>query len=235
MAADVRNYGACLDGVSDDTQAFNDALAESDTVIFPKGRARVTDQILIPNNKQLIGEGVKQSVFAIGLDFNKSALGVVKMGTSENMGLIDKIGFEFEQPVSSLRSDMIQYPPAIYHRGIPRVRIGHVRFSRAWDGIDAGLNAGGATYDFIECGTLHKGLLIDGALDTMNIGRFRVWPFGMSQNSDIGLVYRDGETIGAEIGKCDGLEGSIQCFAASVVFNINGGGSAGPSSFRPAS
>lgn len=223
----VRQFGAKLDGVTDDTSAFNNTLAFADKVLFPKGDAYITNTILVPNNKQLIGAGANQSQFIIDSTFNMTAAGVVQMGSSENTGLITGVGFVFSQPDSSIRADMIQYPPAINHAGIPRVRIGHVRISRGWNGVDATGNAGGATYDWIECGCLNVGLKIDGALDTMNIGRFRFWPFGMSANVGVGVVYRDGNTIAASIGKCDGLEGEIHSFRGRVEFPASGAGSAG--------
>lgn len=229
MPIDVRSYGAALNGSTDDTAAFQAALDDTsdNTVIFPAGAAKITGQLLVPNHKELIGCGVAKSYFSIGPDFDMAASGVVKMGTSENMGLIDKIGFVFEQPASTNRTDMIQYPAAIDHHNTPRVRIGHVRFSRAWNGIRATGNTGGATYDWIECGALNKGLVIDGALDTVNLGRFRAWPFGMSANAGPGVVYRDGKTIAVEVGKCDGLEGEVQAFQCAVVFTGAGASSAG--------
>ncbi|WP_421930033.1 hypothetical protein [Nitratireductor rhodophyticola] len=225
--ANVKLWGAALDNTQDDTEAFNVALAVAKDVLFPEGLAYITDMIQVPNNGNLIGLGVGRSRFSIKSDFNLSAECVVKLGTSENQALIDKIGFEFFQPTSAVRADMIQYPYAVGHRNIPRARIGHIRISRGWNGIDASQNAGGATYDWIECGTLNIGLHIDGALDTMNIGRFRFWPFGMSANVNVGVVYRDGLTIAATIGKCDGLEGEIHSFRGRVEFNANGAGSAG--------
>lgn len=226
--ADVRWFGALLDDVANDTTAFNVALAVAKDVLFPEGRAYITDRIQVPNGGNLIGMGIGRSIFSIKSTFNMAATCVVKMGTSENSSLIDKIGFECQQPATGVRAAMNQYPYMIGHPGIPRVRIGHVRFSRAWNGIDASLNAGGATYDFVESGCLNRSLYIDGALDTMNVGRFRVWPFGIGPAGDGGTgdVYRDGVTRAALIGRCDGLAGQIQSFAASVEFNANGASSA---------
>lgn len=97
MPIDVRSYGAALNGSTDDTAAFQAALDDTsdNTVIFPAGAAKITGQLLVPNHKELIGCGVAKSYFSIGPDFDMAASGVVKMGTSENMGLIDKIGFGF--------------------------------------------------------------------------------------------------------------------------------------------
>jgi hypothetical protein len=223
--ADVRWWGAALDDATDDTAAFNAALAVAKTVFFPAGRAYITDMIQVPNNGQLIGEGVLRSIFSLKADFNLGAQAVVKMGTSENMSLIDKIGFEFFQPASAVREDMIQYPFAVGHRNIPRARIGHIRIMRGWNGIDASQNGGGATYDWVECGTLNIGLWIDGALDTVNIGRFRHWPFGMAANVNAGVVYRDGNNRAAVIGRCDGLSGEIQTFRGYIHFPAGGGSS----------
>lgn len=226
--ADVRWFGALLNDAADDTMAFSKALSVAKDVFFPEGRAYITDMIQVPNNGNLIGEGVGRSILSIKSDFNLSAECVVKMGTSENMSFIDKIGFECEQPATGVRADMHQYPWMIGHRNIPRVRIGHVRFSRAYYGIDASQNAGGATYDWIESGTLRTALKIDGALDTMNLGRFRVWPFGIGSSGDGGTgdVYRDGANIGLDIGRCDGMAGEVHMFRATATFRASGVGSA---------
>lgn len=221
----VVDYGAKLDGVTNDLPAFQAALAAHDVVYFPPGQAKLLDKLTIPNGKTLFGAGVQDSVFVISSDFNLAATGVVQLGTSESVTTIDNIGFEFTQPDSAVRGDMIQYPYAITHAGIPRARIGRVRISRGWNGINASGNAGGAVYDFIECGTLNIGLNIDGALDTMNIGRFRVWPFGMSAAAGPGLVYRDDTTRAAVIGRCDGLAGELQSFRAEVHFTNTGASS----------
>ena len=221
----VKDYGAVLDGVTNDLPAFTAALAAHDVVYFPPGSAKLLDKLTIPNGKTLIGAGVQKSIFTIAADFNLAATGVVQLGTSESVTRIDKIGFEFAQPDSAVRADMIQYPYAISHAGIPRAQIGHVRFSRAWNGINASGNAGGAIYDFVECGTLNIGLNIDGALDTMNIGRFHVWPFGMSAAAGPGLVYRDDSTRAAVIGRCDGMAGELQTFSAEVHFTSAGASS----------
>lgn len=223
--ADVSWFGASLDNVTDDTAAFNGALTMADRVWF-EGDAYITDMITVRNHKQFVGTSIADSRLQIKSDFNLAAEAVVKMGTSENTGIIDKIGIAFEQPDSTVRADMIQYPPAVGHADIPRVRIGHIRITRGWDGIDASGNAGGATYDWIECGCLNVGLRIDGALDTMNIGRFRFWPFGMSSPTGVGAVYRDGQTYAAVIGRCDGLAGELHSFRGKLFFNSNGGSSA---------
>lgn len=227
--ADVRWWGAALDNVTDDTAAFNAALLIAKDVSFPEGLAYITDMIDVPNHGNLIGLGVVRSRFSVRADFNLGALGVIRMGTSENVGLLDKIGIEFEQPASGARADMIQYPWAVYHNDTPRVRIGHIRITRGWLGINAGGNAGGAKYDIVECGTLSKGLLIDGSLDTIDIGYFKVWPYGIGSSGDGGTgdVFRDQANVGAEIGRCDGLEGSLILFQAGLLLNANataGGG-----------
>ncbi len=217
--ADVRWFGAALDDVADDTLAFNKALAVAKDVLFAEGRAYITDMIQVPNNGNLIGLGVERSVFSLKSDFNLLASGVVTLGTGENMALIDKIGFDCYQPTTGTRADMVQYPWIINHENRPRVRIGHVRFLRAWNGINATGNCGGVFYDIVETGTLNVGLSINGALDTMNIGRFRHWPFGIGAVGDggVGDVYGDGNTVACIIRQCDGLAGTIQTFGGRVV------------------
>ena len=55
--ANVIEYGAVGDGVTDDTQAFNDAMAAADVVYVPKGSYVITGAFTIGAGKTILGEG----------------------------------------------------------------------------------------------------------------------------------------------------------------------------------
>ena len=54
---DVKEHGAEGDAVTDDTQAFKDAIASGMLVFVPKGMYRITETLSIPSFTKLIGEG----------------------------------------------------------------------------------------------------------------------------------------------------------------------------------
>lgn len=221
--ANIQWFGAALNDVTDDTAVFNAAFAVYPDIFFPQGRAYVTDMISVPNGGNLVGVGVGRSVFSVKATFNMAASAVVRLGTAESMTFIDKIGFEFAQPTDGIRANLVQYPFAVL-ANVPRVRIGHIRISRGWNGVNAVGNCGGSTYDWIECGVFNIGLWLDGALDTVNLGRFRVWPFGMTGGQS--TVYSDGTVIGFQLGRCDGLDGNVQMFRAKMeVLAVTGSAS----------
>ena len=60
----VMAYGAKGDGVTDDTAAFNAALAAADDVFVPPGNYKITSTISIPQRKSLRGVGYKSRLSA---------------------------------------------------------------------------------------------------------------------------------------------------------------------------
>lgn len=222
-----RDYGAKLDGVTDDTAAINACLADNagKIVRFPSGTALVKNAITVPADTAIIGDGVIASQFLIPSDFNLAATGVLVLSAGGQSSVLESFGFNFTQPNSSLRADMVQYPYAINHTGVTRVRINNVRIRSAWNGINASGNAGGSSYGLVECGAFNIGLLIDGSLDTFNVGNFKAWPFGAAANNTVN-VYYDGTTRAAVIGRCDGMAGELHVFRSIVHFKTVGGSSA---------
>ena len=53
--ANIRDFGAKGDGVTDDTPAIRKAINQHDTLYFPQGRYRVSDSIVLKPNTNLIG------------------------------------------------------------------------------------------------------------------------------------------------------------------------------------
>lgn len=53
----VTDYGAVGDGITDDSNAIIKCIAENDIIVFPTGTYYVTKQLIVPNEKTLIGTG----------------------------------------------------------------------------------------------------------------------------------------------------------------------------------
>lgn len=221
------SYGALGDGTTDDTTALRAAIATGHSVALPTGRYKVTGLLTLGGGQAMFGEGRTKSVIVVEDDFDMDALGVIRMGTTEPGSTLLDIGIEFEQDsTETTRADIIQYPPAIYAVAAPRFTIDRVRISRAWDGIDATGNSGGAWIGDVEVGALNKGIVTSGALDFFHIGRFHFWPFGMSSGNIYESVYSDGSTIAAQFGATDGLDiGSLDSFRGRVVLTDEVGSS----------
>ena len=85
-AVSILDYGAALDGVTDDTAAWNAALATGRNVVFPEGRSRITNRIAFSTvrGQRLIGSGNNFSKFLVSTDFNMAAASVIR-SRSEGM------------------------------------------------------------------------------------------------------------------------------------------------------
>lgn len=225
LIINVRMLGAILDGVTDDTLAFRQAITVGKPVYFPSGNAYVRDIITLGLDQCMFGDGRMKSRFVIKSDFNLSALGVIRMAAGEPSSELYDVGFFFDQPtaVGTTRADLIQYPPAIYARDAARFIIDRIRIERGWDGIDWRNNSGGAKFGFLEFGCFNKGMQADGALDWCSIDRYHFWPFGMgSSSSALGVIFRDGSTIAAELGRVDGLfVSAFLVIRAKIIFTSN--------------
>lgn len=58
----VKSFGAVGDGVTDDTNAFKNALKENKTVYVPNGTYIISSELVIPDNCVLIGENEKATI-----------------------------------------------------------------------------------------------------------------------------------------------------------------------------
>jgi hypothetical protein len=112
-----------------------------------------------------------------------------------------------------------QYPWALDFTSKTRVTISHFRCSGAWNGVNATGNTGGAKIDTMEIGALNEGLNVDGSLDFWHATTLHFWPFGFTLLPNVlNDIYYDATTIGARIGKCDGLDiKTLSTFRTRVI------------------
>lgn len=205
---DVRHFGAVLDGVTDDTQAFLDAIATGRSVYFPTGAAYVTDLLTLQNGQILYGDGRTKSRFIIDEEFNLSAIGVIRLGAGEPGATLRGVGLYFSQPDTAVRAELIAYPPAIFARGAPRFRVESVRVSLGMTGIDMKNNSGGANVIDFEVCCFDTDIDIDGSLDSVRLDRVHHWVFsGVSGiiTTNQRSIYSDATHIGLNVGGCDDL------------------------------
>lgn len=224
-SVNVLDYGAKLDGFTDDTNAWNQALSVGKIVRFPEGRSVIRNRINFPaaEGVAIVGASRNKSTFIVDTSFNMAATSAIQFNGAYQ-GLKD-VAIEFEQPPAGLRSEIRQYPVAIDTNGHSRSELSSLRISAAYNGIKALGNSGGAVIDDCQIGAFNKGVEIDGALDSIRLNRMHFWPFGIS--GDVGLfnVYSDGQTIAMEIGRCDDVNiSSILCFRSRLIFTDKGDG-----------
>lgn len=217
-AVNVVSYGAVGNGIVDDTSALAAAAASGLPLYIPAGTYKITNMITWSTGQVVRGAGRTKSIISVPATFNMSALGVVRMGTSEPGATMLDIGIEFTQPDATAKASMTAYPPAIYAVAAPRFILDRIRISGAYDGIKATGNSGGAYIGFVEVGAINKGIQMGGALDFVHGGHWHIWPFGFTSTNRLTAWAAAGVT-GFTTTEMDGVEiGSIAAFQAKLDF-----------------
>jgi hypothetical protein len=224
----VLDYGAALDGTTDDTAAWTAALATGRSVAFPAGQSLVTDQLAFSgtDGQSIVGAGRYKSRLLVSYaSFDMSAGSVVELNGWHQR--VEQLGLVFTQPSTAVRANIKQYPVAIDVNGQGRPHLSGLLIQAGWRGILMQGNCGGAVLDDLQVGCFEAGAVIDGALDSVRINRFHFWPFDFAGDAPLYSVYSDGTTIALDIGRVDDLNmSSILCFRGRLVFADHGGGSA---------
>jgi len=204
----VKDFGAAGNGTTDDTTAIQAAVNTGKRVYIPTGTYRLTDAITFNTPGQMFsGDGRTRTVFLvdnINYSFNLSASGAFVFSTGEPGPQIDNIGISFVQPTTSVRANLVAYPPAIYAQNIPRFSIYNCKITNAMTGIDMRQNSGGAIVDGLEMSCYSYGVRIDGSLDSVRIIRLQYWPFDVA-TANQGIFF-DANNCGVESGRCDDLK-----------------------------
>lgn len=208
------------------TPAYQRALNTGRNVYIPEGRW-LRLKSATTQGQRIEGCGVTRSVWVLGdathAFQDMSALGVdITPGTIDDTAFgHDGIGFEFYQPNTSVRANVIQYPWAIYMAGADRPKLGDVRVTNGWNGINAD-GCGGLKAGCLELGCFNTPFQIDHAYDTTSIKMMKLWPYGSGNAGSttplLLSVYSDGVAM-ARFGRVDGLSISLLAtFQQRIVF-----------------
>ena len=222
--ASVIDFGAVGDGTTDDTAAIQAALNASNTVYLPAGSYKVTDKLTLPNNALMFGDDRHNSRLVVESDFNLSADGVLSLGAVSEPGpnLHDFGIYMYQDGTETVRSNLIQYPPAIdlATNRSPRAMINRMHIQGAKVGIDASGNNGGMHINDLELMAYDTGILFNGALDFCYLDGVEMWPFGYSGTALYTNIWADGNTKFLDATNVDGLTcNNLTTFQAKIVID----------------
>lgn len=225
----IADYGAALDGTTDDTAAWNLALATGRDIWFPEGTSKIIGKLSFSatEGQTITGAGRYTSQFSVSYaTFNMAAAAVLQLNAA-HQGLSD-LGVVFVQPSTAVRANVKQYPNCIDLNGHSRAVLQGLLIEAGWLGIGGQGNCGGAVIDDIQCGTISQGLVLDGALDSMRVTRFHHWPFGYAADAPLMTVWQDNLNIAMDIGRVDDVH-ITDCLTFSGRIRFVDHGSGAPS------
>ena len=240
MPVSISNFAHLV--VDDDwTIASNTAALTFKNLYYPKrdGGYKITDTVNF-QDCYVFGDGPVDSYFRMADDFNLSAERVIYFPSTatETQSGMGEMGLYFEQPVTAVRSELIQYPWAIDGRNTPRLKFSNIRISLCWDGFNLQGNTGGFTgQGLLEIGCFNRGMVVgnvegatgDGVLDFFHIDALHFAPFnGANSLLSGGLldIYSDGENQAWVSGRMDGLSIKVlDSFRGRVTFASGDGAS----------
>lgn len=89
-AVDIRDFGAKVDGVTDDLDAIHAAIATGRPVYIPPGTTRIRSSVLMPSRQELFGAGMGRSVLKL-TDTAPNGTWVVTNGDRPNGNTMIKV------------------------------------------------------------------------------------------------------------------------------------------------
>lgn len=211
----VRDFGADNSGGTATHDALGEAADTGKKLHLPEGIYTIEDAVAFRPGQIIRGDGRGKTVLRVPPTFNMAALGALVCTGGEPGPDFRDLTIEFQQPDTSVRDDLIAYPPAIYAQATPRFRARRLRISGAMVGIDATGNSGGCKIDDLEMGAYDTGIRIDGALDSVRLSHIHDWVFGCTP-SQIGVRF-DGVYKALELGRCDDVHIDDCMFIAALV------------------
>ena len=208
----VADFGADATGVIPCQAAVQHALDSGLNVWFDTGTFTFTDAVVCRTPGQIIqgrgrggvqGNNVAQTLINIPSNFNLSATAVFNCLSGEEGPQFRDFKVAFTQPDTSVRGDLIAYPPAFSLVAQPRFQMCNLAISNAMTAVDMTGNSGGAFLDNLEISSYDYAVKIDGCLDTVRLTRIQCWPFDLTTAQT--SIYFDTNCHGFSIGRCDDI------------------------------
>lgn len=192
---DVTACGADPSGTRDSTAAFVMAAADSSPFHIPSGTYVISSPININFPGQLVtGDGRDRSIITVPPTFSGGAVFICNTGEPGQQ--FRDFTLTFQQP----NATPIQYPPGI--SGTGRFRVRDCRISSAWIAIDMPGNCGGSTILDVEMSAYYRGIVIDGAEDSVRIRGLHFWPFDVPAAL---MSYMSANATAIASARCDDL------------------------------
>ncbi len=205
-SANVRDFGAKGDGVTDDTAAIQsalDAVAKTGGVVhMPAGNYLISDSLRVPGSTTLIGEGARWENVVTNILVKKDGFPAIRL-TAFWAGVK---GLRIYYPDNTNMANPTRHPPAV------QLEAGHavvedIHLSLAWDGISTppgGANAGQSLIRNIT-GFIHNvGIRLHGPVDVVRIENVH-WFIPHETDPFGGSPYYWNNRVAFEIGNVDGL------------------------------
>jgi len=187
----------------DDTASIQTALNSGDHVCLDVGEFNISNALTINHAGQILsGNGRAATQINVGSGFVHSQ-GVIIFASGEEGPQLQNFGIYFSQPDTNVRTNLINYPVAIYAQNTARFTITNMKITNATNGIDMRGNCGGAFINLLEMSAYQTGIQIDGSMDTVRLNQFHFWNFDMTSNQ-ASIFYSQG-TKALDIGRVDGL------------------------------
>ncbi|MBP5094190.1 MAG: hypothetical protein J6332_09105 [Abditibacteriota bacterium] len=216
FGSSVKDFGAVGDGKTDDTKAFNDALAAAakeggGVVSVPAGKYRINGNIKIPGSVTL--EGTWRGAPLI-TDKNEGSLLLAYAGKNDPEG---EPFIEFTGGGSALAGIAVYYPecdtktipPTPYppcvsaKRGCDNITVRDCLLQNPYEGIKF-VGAARHLISNVHGYPTHRGIFIDECYDISRIENVHLWPYGVAYSyGDPYCKYINRNAVAFEIAKSD--------------------------------
>lgn len=202
-------FGAKGDGITDDTAAFQAAIATGLPVFLPKPATAYYIKAGGINcttaGQKIFGAGKDVSVLKLDANSNLSATGLfisTTAGGGEGPQFSD-FQVTYVQPDTAVRANLTNYPVTFYSQGTQRCTWTNLKIQQASYIIDMRNNPGGNNITGCEFSWYNIAINIEGTVDSIKIDRCHFWPFTLTSNQ-ISIFY-DNNCIAVNTGRCDNL------------------------------